>query len=145
MDGLAAYLLDHLPGGGPAFISGLNPPGANTVKTVDVAYKVLQEYAATKGDEARGGKLFEVLNNNHIDPSVAEQFKERLIPRTPLSSTESGSTRFEGKFKTIKKKKEKKNKKDGHYNSSKPALKEHTKKKWINEKTLTDTGKFVLI
>ena len=54
-----------------------------------LAHEVLQTWVRKKPCEATGMQLREVLNNEHVGPSIAEEFAEQLVPTQSKSFTAS--------------------------------------------------------
>ena len=76
---MAVYLLEGVKDGGASFLEGLTAPGARLDQASN-AFAVLREWCDQKPNESYGGKLFNVLSSELMNPRIALKFKSRLIP-----------------------------------------------------------------
>ena len=83
---LAVYLLEGVKDGGASFLEGLTVPGAIPDQASN-AFAVLREWCDQKPEESYGGKLFNVLSSEHVNPRIALKFESRLIPARASNTT----------------------------------------------------------
>ena len=79
VEAMTVYLLEGVKDCGASFLEGLTAPGARPNQASN-AFAVLREWYDQKPDELYGGKLFNVLSSELVNPRIALKFKSRLIP-----------------------------------------------------------------